>query len=194
MTFTEKTSRYRWFYALRTKDQVLDKLKLLVAEIKSLGFKLSMLHCDNGGEYDNGPMRMFAQQNGFVLHFTQPHTPNSNAMQERFNRVLGERARALLRDANLPKMLWPQAMSTATYVYNRLPSPSNKPGECRTPFEMLFGEKPDVSHMRVFGCDAHAYDFNVKRQYLDDRAIKGVFVGYDSESAAYNIYLRCEKL
>ena len=46
-----------------------------------------------------------------------------------------------------------------------------------TPFEMLFGVKPNIANLRAYGCIAYAYEFNVQRKKLDDRAIKGILVG-----------------
>ena len=40
-------------------------------------------------------------------------------------------------------------MSTATYLRNRSPT---KAVEGMTPFEALYGKKPDVSHLRAFRC------------------------------------------
>ena len=170
---------------LRTKEQVLEKFKLLLAEIEARGFKVTTFHTDNGGEYTSAEFENYlVNEKKIIPHRTPPNTPQANAVTERFNRVLGERARALLKASNLPKMLWPQAMSTVVYVYNRLPSPGNTRHEYKTPYELLYGTVPDISHLRIFGCDAYAYNFDVSRQKLDDTAIKGVFVGYDDKSSS----------
>ena len=190
VTFTEHKSRCRWLYTIRTKEQVLEKFKLLLAEIEARGFKVTTFHTDNGGEYTSAEFENYlVNEKKIIPHRTPPNTPQANAVTERFNRVLGERARALLKAANLPKMLWPQAMSTVVYVYNRLPSPGNTRHEYKTPYELLYGTVPDISHLRIFGCDAYAYNFDVSRQKLDDTAIKGVFVGYDDKSSSYLIYI-----
>jgi hypothetical protein len=42
--------------------------------------------------------------------------------------------------------------------------------------------------MRVFGCPAYVHVDKSQRRELDDRAWKGVFVGYDSESPAWLVY------
>ena len=80
-------------------------------------------------------------------------------------------------------------MATVVYVYNRLPSPGNTRYAYTTPYELLYGIVPDVSHLRIFGCDAYAYNFDVGRQKLDDTAIRGVFLGYDDRSSSYLIYI-----
>ena len=190
VTFTEHKSRYRWLYTMRAKEEVLDKFKLLLADIEARGYTVTTFHTDNGGEYTSAEFENYLRQEKKIIpHRTPPHTPQANAVTERFNRVLGERARALLKAAHLPKFLWPQAMATVVYVYNRLPSPGNTRYQFKTPYELLYGAVPDVTHLRIFGCDAYAYNFDVSRQKLDDCAIRGVFVGYCKKSSSYLIYI-----
>jgi hypothetical protein len=42
--------------------------------------------------------------------------------------------------------------------------------------------------MRVFGCPAYVHVNKSRRCKLDDRALKEIFVGYASESAAWLLY------
>jgi len=187
--FTELRSRYRWIYFMKHKDEALDKLKLFLAEIKLDGFSMRELRTDNGGEYVNDAFKAYAIGK-FTLRTTPPHTPIANAISERFNRVLGERTRAMLKAQNLPKFLWTAAMRTVTYTYNRtLGTADNGNLKKVTPFEMLKGYPPDLGHLRIFGCKAYAYNFDITRKKLDDRAHAGVFVGYDENSAAYRVYI-----
>ena len=83
-----------------------------------------------------------------------------------------ERARAMLSDAGqpahgLPKELWAEAVNTANYI--RCRSPAAK--KLRTPWELFFGQKPDVSHMRTLGATAYSHIPEEKRQKLDNRSI-----------------------
>lgn len=54
-----------------------------------------------------------------------------------------------------------------------------------TPFEMFFGKKPDVKHLRVFGATTYALKHDRKK--LDAKSSKGIMVGYDG--AAYRIWM-----
>ena len=185
--FTEAKSRHRWLYTMKSKSETVAKIQEFVNEIESQGFKLKLLKTDNGGEYVNEELNTYAKGK-FVLRTTPPHTPESNATAERFNRILGERTRAMLKEKQLPLFLWPEAMKTVTYLCNRTTTVAvgNK---LLTPHEILYDAKPDISHLRVFGCKAFAYNFDVKRKKLDDKAHAGVLVGYDLNSAAYRIYI-----
>ena len=60
--------------------------------------------------------------------------------------------------------------------------------ECRTPFERWYERKPDVSHLRVFGCVAYTHVPDCSRQKLDKKADKLRFVGYCTNSKGYRLF------
>ena len=60
----------------------------------------------------------------------------------------------MLAGAELPTELWGEAAYTACYLHNR--TPRNYEERVVTPEEMWTGEKPDLAHLRVFGCVAYA--------------------------------------
>ena len=88
--------------------------------------------------------------------------------------------------ANIPQKFWAEAISTAAYLRNRCPTSSFK-GE--TPHERWFGVKPEVDHIRVFGCMVYVHIPDEKRRKLDPKAMKGIFVGYPEGKKGYKIYL-----
>jgi hypothetical protein len=57
-----------------------------------------------------------------------------------------------------------------------------------TPKEKFTGKKPDVSHLKVFGCIAHVHVPNVKRSKLNPKAEKCIFIGYSSEQKGYRCF------
>ena len=46
-----------------------------------------------------------------------------------------------------------------------------------TPYEKFYGKKPDLSHLRVFGCKVYAKVPDKKRKKLDDKAQLGTYLG-----------------
>ena len=86
--------------------------------------------------------------------------------------------------AGMPKQFWAEAIHTATYVHNRSPTSSLKEV---TPFERFFGQKPDVSNLRVFGCIAFKHIPDAKRRKLDNKSCKCVFVGYPEGTKGYKL-------
>ncbi|WJZ86304.1 hypothetical protein VitviT2T_005772 [Vitis vinifera] len=96
-----------------------------------------------------------------------------------------EMARCMLFEKKLPKLLWAEAVNTSVYLLNRLPT---KSVQSKTPIEAWSGVKPSVKHMKVFGSFCYLHVPSVKKGELDEKAEKGVFVGYVAESKGYRIY------
>ena len=57
-----------------------------------------------------------------------------------------------------------------------------------TPQEQYTGKKPDLSHMKVFGCIAYVHVPNELQTKLDPKAKKCVFIGYSLEQKGYKCY------
>ena len=51
------------------------------------------------------------------------------------------------------------------------------------------GKKPNVSHLKIFGCLVYVHILNEKRTKLDPFVKKGIFVGYYEVSKAFRIYI-----
>ena len=49
-------------------------------------------------------------------------------------------------------------------------------------------KKPEVIHLRIFGCPVYIHIPKEKRTKLDPLGKKGIFVGYSESSKAYRIY------
>ena len=80
----------------------------------------------------------------------------------------------MLKDSGLPNSHWARAIYQAAYILNRIPS--SKSGI--SPYETLQGRKPEMRHIKIFGCLAYGlkpkYDRTSK---LDDVAEIGYHVG-----------------
>ena len=54
---------------------------------------------------------------------------------------------------------------------------------------MFTGEKPEVSHLRIFVCPVYIHVPKEKRTKMEPSGKKGIFVGYSETSKAYRIYI-----
>ena len=54
-----------------------------------------------------------------------------------------------------------------------------------TPFEKIFDKTPDVSHFRVFGCQAFMYLEKPKRSKFESRDLEGFLFDYSNNSKSY---------
>ena len=186
-TLIDDHSNFVWVYMLKQKSDFLDVFMEWIAKIENqTERKVKMFRSDNGGEYVSQDLKNVCKDRGITLQPTIPYTPQQNGVAERMNRTIMENVRATLYHLNLPLSLWAEAVNTIVYLRNMSPTSSFKGV---TPFEKLFGVKPNVGHLRVFGCTAYAHVPDQKRQKLDPKATKGIFVGYPTGSKGYKIYI-----
>eukprot|EP00170_Pyropia_yezoensis_P004654 contig_18961_g4667 len=114
---------------------------------------------------------------------TARYTPEQNDIAERYNRTVMERIVAMLAEARLDKTWWAEAAVTANYLTNRVP----QRGMATTPYEAFYGKRPNVEHLRVFGCKSWAYNPKDVRNKMEPRAKVGVFVGYGRDKMGYRV-------
>ena len=85
----------------------------------------------------------------------------------------------MLLDCTLPSNMWAEAISTANYLHARSPTSSNNG---MTPYEKLFGKKPEVRHLRRFGCKAFKTLPATHRSKFGTRADALFMLGYVHDS------------
>lgn len=91
----------------------------------------------------------------------------------------------MIHQARLPLNFWAEACNTAVYLHNRSPTTALKD---KTPFECLFGEKPDISNLRVFGCICYVHIPDCRRKKLDPKSNRAIFIGYPHGTKGYKLY------
>ena len=100
------------------------------------------------------------------------------------NRTLVEIARAMLDEHKTPRRFWADAISTACYISNRIFLRSIL---YLTPFELRFGRKPSVSHLRPFGCKCFVLKYGNldKFEFL---SFDGFLLGYTPRGRSSWVY------
>lgn len=150
VTFTDDFTHFSVIYLLKRKSEVFDRFKEFEAMATThFGQKLSKLRSDNGREYLGNEFQSFCKSKGIQMVLTVPYTPQQNGVSERINRNLMEKVRAMIHECGLSKEMRGEALYCANYLTNR--SPTNGLVENKTPFEMWFGKRPNLSKLRVFG-------------------------------------------
>nr|GFA34507.1 hypothetical protein [Tanacetum cinerariifolium] len=94
-------------------------------------------------------MNDFCSQKGIKREFSNARTPQQNGVAKRRRRTLIEAARTKLADAKLPVTFWAEAVSTASYVQNKVLE--NK-SQYQTPYELFNSRTPAIGFLKPFGC------------------------------------------
>jgi hypothetical protein len=188
VTFIDDATRFIRGFLIPNKkaSTVLDAFIIFQNLMETeAGCKILAIRTDNGTEY-KGVFDVHLKQHGIQHQVTTPYSPESNGVSERYNRTIMEMVRPMLHRVGYPLELWGEAALTACYIANRLPTSALESG--MTPFEAWHGYKPDVSHLRRWGCIAYAHIPEELRKKLDQKGKRGILVGYDNPPGTYRIY------
>ncbi|CAH9111005.1 unnamed protein product, partial [Cuscuta europaea] len=145
-----------------------------------------VLRGDNAQEYLSVTFRSFMLQHAIIHQSSCVDTPPQNGVAERKNRHLLETARALLFQMNVPKQFWADAVSTACFLINRMPSSvlnGKAPYHCLFPNKELFSIRP-----KIFGCACLVRDVNPHLTKLDPKSLKCIFLGYSRVQKGYRCF------
>lgn len=178
-------SRYMWIELLRSKDEALACLKRIKqrAEVDQEG-RLKALRIDRGGEFNSVSFAIFCNEHGIKHYTTTPYSPQQNGVVERRNQTVVEMARCMLKSKGVPSKYWGEAVTTAVYLLNRSPT---KSVQDKTPYEAWHGKKPQVDHLRTFGCLVHVKKIGPGVGKLSDRSSKMVLLGYEAGTKGYRL-------
>ena len=127
---------------------------------------------------------MFLQEHGIVAQHTMSGSSDQNGVAERRNRTSVDMVRSMLSNSNLPKFLWTDALKTAVYILNCVPTKVFP----KTPFKLWKNWKPSLRHMRVWGCPSEVRIYNPHEKKLDPRTLSCFFIGYVETSKDYRFY------
>ena len=187
MVFVDDYTRASWTYILKSRKEVLSRVQHFLLEIiTQYATMVKVLRTDNALEFTQTAIEELCLAHGIVHQTTCPYTSQQNGVAERKHRHLLDMVRTLLLAMRVPQYLWCEAVLTATYLVNRLPSAALGgaiPLQRLTPAADLFSLPP-----RVFGCTAFVQDHTPGLSKLAPRAQKGVFVGYSRTQKGYRVY------
>jgi hypothetical protein len=147
--------------------------KAMVEKERSVSIKC--LRSDGGGKYFSNEFIEYLKKHGIQKKYSCSYSPKENGVDERKNRHIAEITRAMLNEKNLPNYFWVEAVATTVYIMNqRLTSTIHG----MTPKEKFTGKKPNVSHLKVFGCITYVHIPEEKESKSNPKPEKCIFIGY----------------
>ena len=188
--FIDDCTRMTWISLLKTKGEVCTTFQQFYKMVETqFHEKIKILRSDNGGEFVNHNLCQFLEAHGIEHQRTCPYTPQQNGVAERKNRQLLEVVRASLFDAQMPRSFWGEAVCSAAYIINRVPSSVLN---FQTPLQAFrqvcaLHSTPNLEP-RVFGCVTFVHLYTHQRNKLEPRALKCVFIGYAQHQKGYRCY------
>ncbi|KAL9241494.1 hypothetical protein vseg_015603 [Gypsophila vaccaria] len=181
VVFIDHFTHYIWLYPIKQKsDTTPTFLKFRAIVEKYFNKPIRQFYSDNGGEFVK--LTHHLQAHGITHLTSPPHTPEHNGFAERRHRHIVETGLSLLTHAKLPISFWHHAFTTATYLINRLPTPTL---QNHSPYFSLFEKEPNIHKLHSFGCLCFPWLRPYTTHKLQPRSIQCVFLGYSLTQSAY---------
>jgi len=145
VSFIDDYSKFTWIYLLWHKSEAFQRfLDFQNIVERMFDRKIVAMQTDWGGEYQK--LNSFFQRIGISHHVSCPYAHQQNGSAKRKHRHIVEVGLSLLTHASMPLKFWDEALITATYLINRLPS---KVINNETPLERLHNQQPDYTMLRT---------------------------------------------
>ena len=136
ITFIDDYSRYGHIYLISHKSEALRCFEAYLNEVENKLERFT-LRTDREREYLSEQFKELCSEKCIIRQLTMPFTPQQNGVAERRNRTLMDMVRSMMAQASLPISFWGDALLTAAYLLNRVPSKSIE----LTPCELWTGRK-----------------------------------------------------
>lgn len=176
---------------MKSKIEVGHTIRTFLTLVQNqFGTTVKVLRSDNGAEYLEKEIKEYLMSLGIHHQTSCVYTPQQNGIAKRKNRYLLKVARAIMFSMNVPKYYWREAILTATYLINQMPS---RVLAFKTPKDVLTTNFPNNTLMSVlpfklFGCVVYVYIQSSMRNKLDRHTHRCIFIGYSSTQKGYKCY------
>jgi hypothetical protein len=171
---------------LQDKSETQGTLKRFLRRAQNeFELKVKKIRSDNGSEFKNLQVEEYLEEEGIKHEFSAPYTPQQNGVVERKNRMLIDMVRMMLGEFKTPERFWSEAVITACHAINRLYLHRLLK---KTSYELLTGNKPNVSYFRVFGSKCYILVKKGRNSKFAPKAVEGFLLGYDSNTKAYRVF------
>jgi hypothetical protein len=195
MIIVDAYSKCMWSTFGRSKDEAETMFQTWISLMKGLKFQVSnvsKVRSDNGGEFISHAFMNMLSANGITHERAPPYAHVNRA--ERAIRHVKETARSYIntnycnmsrlaawktrgRTSN-PFIFWTEAVKHACAVFNSLPE-KKLAHKGLSRHERFFGDKPDYTRLKVFGCTAYVHISRELRKSFDNTALMGVYLGFN---------------
>nr|XP_004513812.1 uncharacterized protein LOC101489272 [Cicer arietinum] len=166
-----------------------------LCEFQDLDSGRKVLRTDNGREYYHHSLKSHLLKHGIIHQTSCVNAPQQNGITERKNRHLMEVTRSLMLSTNVPNHFWDEAVLSASYLINRMPSKALK---FKTPCQTLLSIYPHIKILssippKVFGCTAFVHDNQPNKGKLEPKSLKCIFLGYPPNKKGHRCYYPISK-
>jgi len=177
---------YVWSLPLRCTDEAASVLQAWQKHVETQsGQKLRILVIDND-ELVSKSLNSWCSAHGIDQQLTAASTSANtiNGRAKCVHHIVLGKARAMRLACNAPGSFWDEFCATAAYLTTLTATPRLRG---KTPFELWFGRRPSLAHLREVGCHAFAL-IQSNNPNIYRFSTPCILIGYFPKTKAYRLW------
>ncbi|KAI3056906.1 hypothetical protein CBS147353_11111 [Aspergillus niger] len=172
----------RWIEIIpipRRQEYVVESLRFFLDHNERPERKCRRIRLDRIPEQVGEEMKFILFSRAIQAEVTGIDQHQQNGVAERTHKTIYDRVGPTLTHAGLPPKFWPEIARTAAFLSNR--SPSSKLN--MTPYQAWYGDKPDLSRLRVIGSKGeYLIPPKLRKKLTGPRTRPCILLGYEGNT------------
>ena len=182
-------SGYRWIYGMKLKSDMLKVVKKWYSDIAILRqkHKLLVVMRDNAGENKSQEVVDFFESMGVKNYYSTAHEQWQNGLPEAAINSVMMLSRTIMVESGLGGRFWFKSASAGCEARNV----TYKARIGTSPWNLMHGEKKDLSRFRAFGCRAWVHLNSERREKgkHTPRAIEVIYLGFQPNTSSWSFFI-----
>ena len=180
MVLVDASTRWSHVCLLSTRNMAFAKLLAQIIKLRAQfpDHSIKSIRLDNAGEFTSQTFNDYCMSLGIAIEHTVPHVHTQNGLAEAFIKRIQIIARTLLMRTKLPVSAWGHAILHAASLIRLRPIANHQ----YSPLQIVLGNQPNISHLRVFGCAVYVPIAPPHRTKMGPQRRLGIYIGFDSPS------------
>ncbi|KAI3740406.1 hypothetical protein L2E82_30835 [Cichorium intybus] len=180
MVLIDASSKWSHVCLLSTRNMAFAKFLTQIIKLRAHlpDHDIKRVRLDNAGEFTSQAFNDYCMSVGIVVEHPVAHVHTQNGLAESLIKRLQLIARPLMTRTKLPVSVWGDAILHAASLIRIRPSAYHT----YSPQQLAFGQEPDISHLRIFGCAVYVPIAPPQRTKMGPQRRLGIYVGYETSS------------
>ncbi|MFS7999224.1 putative RNA-directed DNA polymerase [Helianthus anomalus] len=180
MVLIDASSRWSHVSLLSTRNIAFAKFLAQIIKLRAHfpDYTVKRVRLDNAGEFTSHAFNDYCMSVGIVVEHPVAHVHTQNGLAESLIKRLQLIARPLIMRTKLPVSVWGHAILHAGSLIRVRPSANHK----YSPLQLISGNEPDISHLKIFGCAVYVPIAPPQRTKMGPQRRLGIYVGYETAS------------
>ncbi|KAJ5654904.1 hypothetical protein N7490_001907 [Penicillium lividum] len=163
----------------RRQEFAIESLRFFLDHNERPERKCRRIRLDRIPEQVGEEMKFILFSRAIQAEVTGVDQHQQNGVAERAHKTIYDRVGPTLAHARLPPRFWPEIARTAAFLSNR--SPSSKLN--MTPYQAWYGDKPDLSRLRVIGSKGeYLIPPKQRKKLTEPRTRPCILLGYEGNT------------